>query len=509
MSSPTAEAELELTEPTMRGWLSTIGLDAVYVRAEGNTLYAQEGAEEIPVLDYVGGYGSLIFGHNNPRIVARAQTLLAEQVPVHAQFSRHPYANDVARLLNTIIGRELGTDEPYSAIFANSGAEAVEVAIKHAELDRVLRAATLGEQIAAEITAARAAYRGDPAEFDGLAADVAAHNLAAMATPPVVLAVEGSFHGKLVASSQLTHNEGFRTPFQALSRTARFIPLNDGDALKRIVVAEQAFLRSLVVEQDALLVAERPLPVFTAFLVEPIQGEGGIRMVTEEFAAEVQRTCATIGCPVIVDEIQSGMGRTGTFLASTAIGLRGDYYTQGKSLGGGLAKTAVMLTRTSTYRPEFEFLHSSTFAKDAFSCHIAHTVLEMLEADGGAAYATARERGDRLKLALDGLRVDFPDVVKDVRGRGLMLGLEFQDQSHAPADQIREAAQAGVFCYVIAGYLYRQHRIRVFPTASATHTMRFEPSIHLTDAEIGRLDSAMRTPCALLREQRGDELTTL
>ncbi|NEE51064.1 aminotransferase class III-fold pyridoxal phosphate-dependent enzyme, partial [Streptomyces sp. SID8455] len=126
---------------------------------------------------------------------------------------------------------------------------------------------------------------------------------------------------------------------------------------------------------------EREFPVFCAFVVEPIQGEGGIRVLSEEFAREIQEFSAAIGCPVVVDEIQSGMGRTGTLLASSALGLRGDYYTLAKTLGGGIAKTSVMLVRQAYYRKEFEIVHSSTFAKDSFSCHIALKVLELLEAD--------------------------------------------------------------------------------------------------------------------------------
>src|SRR5262249_59492105 len=118
--------EYEFAESYLRDLLSTLGLDVEYVRAEGNTLYYLDESEEaVPVLDYVGGYGSLIFGHNHPEIVEYAKELLDARIPVHAQFSYHPYANELAAALNRIIWREFDTSEPYLAIFANSGAEAV------------------------------------------------------------------------------------------------------------------------------------------------------------------------------------------------------------------------------------------------------------------------------------------------------------------------------------------------------------------------------------------------
>ncbi|WP_309031452.1 aspartate aminotransferase family protein [Streptomyces alfalfae] len=520
----TVSADPQLAEPYLLGWLASLGLDVEYVRAEGNTLYyLGENGEEIPVLDFAGGYGSLILGHNHPEIVAHAQQLIGSQTPVHAQFSRHPYANDVAVALNRILRRELGTEENYSAIFANTGAEAVEAAVKHAELDRGLRLAALREELAENLATARDAVTGgarvapeayrlvgveerEGADgFEALAAEIERRNAEQTGRPPVLLTLEGGFHGKLVGSVQLTHNEGYRTPFAALATPSRFVPAGNAPALKAVLENERATVFDLVVEDGTVSVTERNSPVFCAFVLEPIQGEGGIRVLSEEFAQEIQRACAEVDCPIIVDEVQSGMGRSGDFLASSALGLRGDYYALAKSLGGGIAKTSVMLTRQSRYRSEFELVHSSTFAKDAFSCLISQKVLEMLEADDGAAYRAVRERGAKLMDMLAEVRADFPDVVKDVRGRGLMLGLEFHDQSGSGSEAIRESAP--LLGYTVAGYLMREHRIRTFPTASAVNTLRFEPSLYLTDAEIGRLEQGLRAVCGLFRTHDGAGLT--
>ncbi|GAA3868626.1 aminotransferase class III-fold pyridoxal phosphate-dependent enzyme [Saccharothrix violaceirubra] len=504
-----AHTDRELAEPTLRGWLGTVGLDVEYVRAEGNTIYrlAEDGSE-VAVLDLAGGYGSLLLGHNHPTVVARAQELLAAGTPIHAQFSRHPYANDVANRLNRIIRRELGEDEAFATIFANTGAEAIEAAIKHAELERGFRARDLLAGIEANLattvtSVAPSAYEkagSVPEEgLAGLLTAIAAHNAAVAARPPVFVTLEGGFHGKLAGSVQLTHNADYRTPFSALAAQARFVPLDQPGAVKDMVDGERASVLDIVVEGGEVRVVEHDFPLIAAFVVEPIQGEGGIRVVSAELAAEIQEAAASVGAPVVVDEIQSGMGRSGAFLASTLIGLRGDYYTLAKSLGGGVAKASVLLVRESRYRPEFELVHSSTFAKDAFSCHIASTVLELLESEDGRAYRKAAELGERLTAVLEGVRADYPDVVVDVRGKGLMLGLEFAAQDTATSEAIR--VNAPFLGYAIAGYLLQAHDIRTFPTASAVTTLRFEPSVLLTEEEIGRLDRALRGAAEILRTQ--------
>jgi acetylornithine/succinyldiaminopimelate/putrescine aminotransferase len=509
---------IELAEPTMLGLLSRYGLDVEYVRSSGNTLYARrEDGSERAVLDFAGGYGSVLLGHGNPELVALARELLAQGTPIHAQFSRHPYANDVAKRLNTILHREFDISEPYYAVFANSGAEAIEAAVKHAELDRVLKVGEALNAVERSVAEARAAVEGGAVvaehahralglptdDFAALATEVARLNADRAARPPVFLALENGFHGKLVCSVQLTHNPLYRTPFAALARPSRFVPLNEVGAVRKALDEERGHLLKLVVVDGAVHLAEQPYPTVTAFLLEPIQGEGGIREVTPEYAADITAACEEAGVPLVLDEIQSGMGRTGAFFAGSHVGLRGDYYALSKSLGGGIAKAAVMLVRQKFYRGDFELLHSSTYAKDSFSCTIALKVLDMLEADGGRVYRTAVERGAKLAAMLESVRADHPDVVKEVRGRGLMLGLEFHDLSSAPSASVAEHTKTGMLGYAIGAYLLREHDIRVFPTASATETLRFEPSVELTDAEIDRMEAGLRAVVEVLRAPDG------
>lgn len=508
-----------LAEPFLRAQLESLGLAVEYVRAEGDLLYRRgDDGRELPVLDLVGGFGATILGHNHPELVALARELLAAQVPVHAQFSLHPYAETVARRLNDILHRDTGDPGPYTAVFANSGAEAVEAAVKHAELDRGSKAAALLARIDEDLDRARRAVRdgavlsadaqelAEGGDFEALAAALTAVNRPRAAEPPVLLALAGGFHGKLVGSVQLTHNPAVREPFRALAAPCRFVPAEDPAALAAVLAEERRTVLGLTFTGGTVDLVEHQLPRLCALVLEPVQGEGGVRPLTAGYARELQRICAEVDCPIVVDEVQSGMGRTGTFLASSAIGLRGDYYVLAKSLGGGLAKAAVMLVHHRRHRPEFELLHSSTFAKDAYSTLIAARTLELLEADGGARYRQAAERGERILARLEGVRDDFKDVVADVRGRGLMLGLELHDQADSTSPPLRELSRAGVLGYAAAGYLLNAHALRVFPTASATTTLRIEPSVDITDTRIDQAETGLRALCEVLRAQDGERL---
>lgn len=508
----TATVLEERAEPYLCGILATAGLDVVYTRGEGDRLFYRRGGEEVPVLDLVGGYGSTLLGHSHPELVAYARDLLAEQTPIHAQFSRHPYANEVAAQLIRIIRRETGSDESFFAIFANSGAEAIEAAMKHAEFERHVRIQELREVIAghaAEVREAAAVGTVPVGAAQALLADATAHNEALIASTPLFLTPMGSFHGKLSGSTQLTYNPIYRAVFSALAAQSRFVPVDEPGALDEIVHTERRWLHDVVVVDGRLTVEPRAFPRFCAVVAEPILGEGGIHELPGPFVRDLQRVAADLGIPVVVDEVQTGMGRTGKFLASSHLGLRGDYYTLAKSLGGGIAKAAVLLVRESRYLRDFEMMHSSTFAKDSFSCLIAGRVLELLEADDGEVYRTAATRGAELRSALEGLKKEFPDVVEDVRGRGLMLGLEFAEQATSSSAVLRELHGSGFFGYFLSGYLLREHNIRTFPTSSAVHTLRLEPSVNISTADIGKLTTALRDLCQQIAGTDGARLAPI
>ncbi|MES2263789.1 MAG: aminotransferase class III-fold pyridoxal phosphate-dependent enzyme [Pseudomonadota bacterium] len=502
--------------------LAALGLDIAYTRAAGDTLYYRDRhGEEIPVLDLLGGYGSLIFGHNHPDIMATARSLIEQQVPVHAQFSLRERAGELAMRLSRMVQREVGGDEEFNVTFANSGAEAIEVAIKHAELERVLKLQTLLDEVTLNIERVQQAIRNGNAKvpadiyrhspireqvfdvrgFEELIVGLVSHNTTQLVKRPIFLVLDKSFHGKLIGSVQLTYNKNFRRPFQYFGLNTRFISPHDPDRLRRVLAEERIVLYDLDVEDGVVRVVEREIPIFAAFLVEPVQGEGGVHTLDADFARLIRKTCNELDCPLIVDEIQSGMGRSGTFLASTQIPLKGDYYTLSKSLGGGLAKISATLVRKSRVRKEFSLVHSSTFAEDDFSSGIALKVLDMLEAGDGHAYRQVRDSAAKLHAAFERVRAANPDVVREVRGLGLFIGVEFHSQKNASSIIIRGSAYNDSFGYLLSGYLLHQERIRIAPPGSAPNVLRIEPSMFLSDAQIAHVEAAFGRLCDIVRKQ--------
>jgi acetylornithine/succinyldiaminopimelate/putrescine aminotransferase/predicted amino acid dehydrogenase len=509
-------------KPRLAKVLAALGLDHSYERAEGDHLYWRDAeGREHAVLDLLGGYGSLLFGHNHPQLVATARELLEARVAVHAQFSLRRRAGDLAQRLDAIAARETGGQWHFKSVFANSGAEAIEAAIKHAELERVLKLQALLDDITLHIEEVRAALRRGEAElpadlyelaeireksfdvrnFDDLIVGLVDHNAKQLVRRPVFLALEKSFHGKLAGSVQLTYNKLFRRPFQYLGLKTRFVPMGDAARLERIAADEKLELYDLGLEDGRVVLRRRELPIFTAFLVEPIQGEGGVHELQPDFARAIRRFCNQHDIPLVVDEIQSGMGRSGSFFASSQIGLKGDYYALSKSLGGGLAKIAALLIREDRYRPDFGLLHSSTYAEDDFSAGIALKVLELLEADDGAAYRRAAALGEQLRARLLALAARHPGVIREVRGRGLFLGIELAPQDGATSQIIRGADAADSLGYLVSGYLLRTAGLRVAPTGSAPRVLRLEPSLLIGPPEIERLETALERLCLLLERQ--------
>src|SRR5262249_35419377 len=158
------------------------------------------------------------------------------------------------------------------------------------------------------------------------------------------------------------------------------------------------------------------------FIFEPILGEGGVWPIQEAFAQRAARLCTERGVPLIADECQTGLGRTGTFLASSALGLHPDYVVLSKALGGGLAKISALLIEKKRYRDEFDLKHTSTYADDDFSCSIALKTLQLINEE---LVSACREKGAEMLLGLRRLAAQYPSVIADVRGKGLMLALEF------------------------------------------------------------------------------------
>lgn len=297
-------------------------------------------------------------------------------------------------------------------------------------------------------------------------------------TGRTLVALNGGFHGKTLGALQATANGRFREPFGNAGFDVVRVEPNDVEQL------ESAFAR-----------VEKPI----GFLYEPIQGEAGVRPLTAKFLQRAAELCEQCDVPMIADECQTGLGRTGEFLCSHTLGVRPDYIVLSKALGGGLAKISALMVKRHRYRPDFDLLHSSTFADDEFSCTIARRVLELLDAE---AIARCRWCGDSLMERVKTLQKKYPGVIVDVRGSGLMVGVELAKCGSPTGFLLKHLTDRGLLGPLVSSYLLNEHQIRVATTLSDPRTLRVQPSIFVTAEQCDRFAAALASVCEKLG--RGD-----
>ena len=485
--------------------LAALGLDITYERGSGSRLYPR--GETQPVWDFLGGYGSTFFGHNHPRLTGALMDFVTHSGVAHAQASRHHESDELCARLAERLHTSVGVE--YRVMLASTGAEAVEVAVKHAELTYVARREQLVESIQA---------RGSPngaqpwtrEARDLLAslrlwhdehtlAAIQDHNRRELAAAACHIALRGSFHGMTARALDLTHDPDGRFGTRLSSARVEFIDPASADALTALLQGLSRTLLKVRVSADRLDVETIPWTPAVAFIMEPVQGEGGIHPIAGDVARAWQAACAARGVPLIADEIQSGMGRTGSFVYSEQLGLQPDYVLLGKSLGGGLAKISAVAIRRDHYVDTFSLQHTSTFADDDLSSRVALRALELLDAE--SALTVAREKGRQVCDALTALAARHVTVIKDVRGCGLMLGVEWRDLDFDRSLALRLLHRHGWLGYALSGYLLRAHRVRVAPALSRGMTLRLEPAHDVPKEAIDRLLEGLEQLCVLLEHQ--------
>jgi acetylornithine/N-succinyldiaminopimelate aminotransferase len=243
-----------------------------------------------------------------------------------------------------------------------------------------------------------------------------------------LVSFSNAFHGRTMGSLSLTPKEKYQTGFKPLLPAIRGAVFNDIESARAVINANTA-----------------------GVLIEPIQGEGGINVATPEFLAELRTLCDEHDALLIFDEIQCGMGRTGTLWAHEAYDVKPDIMTLAKPLAGGLPIGAILVTNAVASAIQVGN-HGSTFAGNPFVTSVAKHVLERLSAPEFLAHV--REVGGYLQEKLKSLT--HPDIV-EVRGRGLMVGLEFKRE----VDPIIQAGYEHGLLLVNAG----------------THVIRFVPPL--------------------------------
>jgi acetylornithine/succinyldiaminopimelate/putrescine aminotransferase len=463
--------------PRLGTLLEIIGIDRSYIAGKGNWLTSDEPRED--VLDLVGGYGANLLGHGHPEILAAAHRAL-DTLPLLDQGSVRRPAGELAKTLSHRLSQETG--RRFVVCLASTGAEAVELALRHTLFARRERFAEHQRRLRREFGPTH------PTETDACLA----HNEAIFAgRRPILIALRGGFHGQTGGALHALGSESRRRPFADLLglRTVFLGPTGDSDSrelLRQTTARERFRLRTLVRQGGELLEEDQDFPDILAVLAEPILGEGGVIEVPPEWLAELKLTDA----PLVIDEIQTGLGRTGEFLASR--GVTADYYLLGKALGGGVAKLAALAVDRERYREEFDELRPSTFSDDSLSAEVGNAVLSVIDRE--KVPGRAAKAGQLLRERLEELRAQFPEVVRSVRGRGLMLGLEIGIPSNLdfPFLSVLGLDRLG---YMAASYLLNRHRVRVLPTLSAPDVLRLEPSAFLTAAEIDHLVAGFAAFC--------------
>lgn len=369
-------------------------------------------------VDLTAAFGVALAGHSNPRIAQRIAE--ASSRFVHGMGDVHPPAIKVDLLER--LGRLLPWDDPRT-VLASSGSEAVEIALK---------------------TALLATGR------------------------PGILAFEGGYHGLTLGALAATGRADFRDPFRRRLYEAAFVPFphrrEDDPAAKALTAVERALDRG----------APGGDPI-GAVIVEPIQGRGGVRIPPAGFLGDLAAIAQDRGALLLLDEIYTGMGRTGRLLACEHEGVVPDLICLGKALGGGLPLSACAgpASVMDAWPPSSgEALHTSTFLGHPLACASALAFLDELEAEG--LVERAEHVGDRLRGALGAALASVDDRVRDIRGRGAFLGVELA----RPGGEAWAGGGAAVSVSLLRrGYL-------VLPAGTRGEVVELSPPVTITDEQI-------------------------
>jgi len=404
--------------------LKTIGYDVGFRRGKGAYLYDREGAE---YLDLLSGWGVFALGRNHPAVRDALKGVLDADLPNLIQMDVSPLAG--------VLAERLLRYTPYlqKVFFSNSGAEAVETAIKFA------RAATGRQGIA---------YCGH------------------------------AFHGLTYGGLSLNGDEIFRKGFGPLLSDCAEVPFDDLAALERALSSRQ----------------------MAAFIVEPIQGKG-VNLPSEGYLAGAAELCRRFGTLFVADEIQTGLGRTGKFLAVEHWNVEPDMVLLAKSLSGGHVPVGAVLTRKWIFDKVFDrmdkaVVHGSTFSKNDLAMAAGLATLEVLESERLIEKADAL--GRRLLESFEAM-AQRHEFVKTARGKGLMIGIEFgapRSLKLKAAWSVLETMNTGLFCQLITVPLFKEHKVLTQVAGHASHTIKLLPPLVISEADCAWIERAFEAVIA-------------
>jgi ornithine--oxo-acid transaminase len=405
--------------PKLTRSLEIIGFNKIWVRGEGAYLWDEKGDR---YLDLLAGYSVYNLGRGHPLIKQAIQELL--------ELDRPNLVKMDVPLLAGLLAEALAKRMPpglEASFFANSGAEAVETALKFA------RAAT---------------------------------------KRPRFLFLDHSFHGLTYATLSLNGGDAFRSGFEPLIPGFTPVPMDDLPALER----------------------ELKKGDVAAFIVEPIQGKG-VYIPKDDYLPEAQRLCRKHGTLFICDEVQVGMGRSGRFLTSEYWGLEPDIVTLAKSLGGGYVPVSATITSRSIHDKTFSSLrrcqvHSTTFGQNELAMAAGLATLHVMDEE--RLVERSAEMGAKILAGLSKLKERY-EMIADVRGKGLIIGIEFQAPRSLglkTAWMASEVAEKGMFAQLVVISLMRDHKILVQVGGPGVNIIKLLPPLIIGDEEVNRIVTA-------------------
>jgi len=420
--------------PGLTEIFQTLGFNKIKVTSARGNYYFTEDNQKI--LDLWGGYGCLNLGHNHPGILkARENFSQAQGVEICMAFYS-PYVAALAANIANILPGDLNY-----VVLSNTGADAVEGALKLAE------------------------------KYGGPRRDR-------------LIYFNNSFHGKTHAALSVTSHQHPKK-FYKMLWGCQEVTFGDANALES-ALAEFGGKKKCDV---------------AAVIIEPIQGNGGIIPAPPGFLKTVRHLCDQYGALMIVDEVASGFGRSGRMFAfEYEDGLIPDLVTMAKSLGGGKTAISAMAVKEKIFKKAYgassdSSLLSTTFAGMGEACVTAIETINLIYQEN--LVEAAEKQGKYFLDALKKLHHRYPKIIKDVRGRGLMIGLEFHNFGKIllpivdPFTKLLGPSLNGAYTILTAIELLFQHNILVALTAARPNVIRLLPPLAITREQIDQVIDAL------------------
>lgn len=253
-----------------------------------------------------------------------------------------------------------------------------------------------------------------------------------------IVSMEGGFHGRTYAALTATAQPKYHAGFEPMVPGFSYVPYNDLEAVGKVLDDKTA-----------------------AVIVEPIQGEGGINIPAANYLPGLRKLCNERGVLLILDEVQTGLGRTGEWFAYQHYGIKPDILTCAKALAGGIA-AGVMLASTEVAATLKPGMHASTFGGNPIACRAGLAAVETIEAEN--LLERGRAIGERFRARFEALRSELPDLVREVRVLGVMIGVDLTIDASS----------------IVAECLHR----RLLVNATHGHVLRLLPALNISDEQV-------------------------